>query len=165
MDDLAISVRRAKADDLAEMLQLFSDTISTICKNDYSSEQIKAWTSSVEDFQTWTDKLMSQYFIVAELDNKLVGFASLENGDYIDFLYVHKDYQRQGIANKLYLEIEKEAINRRAIILSSNVSKTARPFFEQKKFIINEEQVNIRQGVEIINYKMTKRLWLQLIFV
>ena len=56
----------------------------------------------------------------------------MENNDYIDFLYVHKDYQRHGIADRLYFEIEKEAIKRNATILSSDVSETAKRFFEKK---------------------------------
>ncbi|MEO9204122.1 MAG: GNAT family N-acetyltransferase [Gammaproteobacteria bacterium] len=153
----AISIRIAKLNDLTVMLKMFLDTISTICKDDYSPEQIEAWISSTENIQSWKNKLTSEYFIVAESDNNIVGFASLENEDYIDFLYVHKDYQRLGIADKLYFEIEKAAIIRGATTLSSNVSKTARLFFEKKKFKVQNEQINIRQGVEIINYKMTKK--------
>lgn len=143
---------------MTEMQKMFVDTIKTICKDDYSPEQIKVWTSSIENTQRWTDKLTSQYFIVAELDNKIVGYASLENNDYIDFLYVHKHYQRQGIADRLYSEIEKEAINRKATVLNSDVSETARRFFEKKGFKTIAPQKNIIKEVEIVNYKMTKTL-------
>lgn len=153
-----ISIRLAKISDLKEMQKMFVDTISTICKDDYSPEQIKVWTSSIENTQRWTDKLTSQYFLVADLDNKIVGYASLENSNYLDFLYVHKDYQRQGIADKLYTEIEKEAVKRKATVLNSDVSKTARPFFEKKGFKTITQQTNIIKGVEIINYKMSKTL-------
>jgi putative acetyltransferase len=159
MNSAEISIRLAKLSDLTEMQKMFVDTISTICKNDYSQEQIRVWTSSIENTQRWTDKLTSQYFLVAELDNKIVGYASLENNDYFDFLYVHKDYQRQGIADRLYTEIENEAIKRKSSILNSDVSKTARPFFENKGFETLVEQTNLMQGVEITNYKMTKKLW------
>lgn len=158
MNSSIISIRLSKISDLTEMQKMFLDTISTICKGDYSPEQIKVWTSSIENTQRWTDKLTSQYFLVAELDNKIVGYASLENNDYFDFLYVHKDYQRQGIANRLYSEIEKEAIKRKATVLNSDVSETARRFFEKKGFKIIAPQTNIIKNVEIKNYKMTKTL-------
>jgi len=157
MNNLEITIRRAKIGDLTEMQKLYVDTITTICKDDYSQEQIKAWTSLVTNTQRWTDILTSQYLLIAEIDSQIVGYISLSNNDYIDLLYVHKDYQRQGIADKLYFEIEKEAIRQNGTFLSSDVSKTARPFFEKKGFIILKEQTNIRQGVEIINYKMTKQ--------
>lgn len=158
MNDSKISIRLSKLSDLTEMQKLFVDTISTICKDDYSPEQIKVWTSSIENTQRWKDKLTSQYVFVAELDNKMVGFASLENNDYFDFLYVHKDYQRQGIADRLYFEIEKEAIKRKATVLNSDVSETARRFFEKKGFKTITPQTNIMNNVAIINYKMSKTL-------
>jgi putative acetyltransferase len=153
-----ISVRFSKLNDLTAIQNMFVATISAICQNDYSPEQIKAWISSIENKQAWMDKLASQYFLVAELDQQIVGFASLEHQDYLDLLYVHKDYQRQGIANKLYAEIEKTAIKKKAKVLRSDVSKTATPFFEKQGFKAIETQVNIRQGVAIINYKMVKPL-------
>lgn len=158
MSNSKISIRLSKLSDMTEMQELFVDTISTICKNDYKPEQIKVWISSMENIQYWTDKMTSQYFLIAELDNKIVGYASLENNDYFDFLYVHKDYQRQGIANSLYSEIENEAIKRKATLLSSDVSETARQFFEKKGFKIIAPQTRIIKGVEIVNYKMTKQL-------
>lgn len=158
MNSSKISIRLSKFSDLTEMQKMFVDTISTICNDDYSPEQIKVWISSIENTQRWTDKLTSQYFLVAELDNKIVGYASLENNDCVDFLYVHKDYQRQGIADRLYSEIEKEAIKRKTTVLNSDVSETARRFFEKKGFKIIALQTNIIKDVEIINYKMTKRL-------
>lgn len=158
MNSSKISIRISKPGDLAEMQKLFVDTISAICKNDYSEEQIKAWTSSVENTERWAKKLASQYFLVAELDDKIVGYASLEGDNYLDLLYVHKDHQRKGIAQKLYSEIEKEAIGRKATVLSSDVSETARLFFEKNGFKIIAPQTNIITDVEIINYKMTKLL-------
>lgn len=158
MSNTEISIRLSKLSDLTEMQEMFVDTVSTICKDDYSPEQIRVWTSSIENMQRWTNKLTSQYFLVAELDNKIVGYASLDSNDYFDLLYVHKDYQRRGIADRLYSEIEKEAIKRKATILNSDVSKTARRFFEKKGFKIITPQTNIIKDVEIINYKMTKTL-------
>lgn len=158
MNNSKIIIRPSRLRDLTEMQIMFVDTISTICKDDYSLEQIKVWTSSIENKKRWTDKLISQYFLIAELDNKIVGYASLENNNYFDFLYVHKDYQRQGIADRLYSEIEKEAIKRKATILISDVSETAKRFFEKKGFGTIASQINIIKDVEIVNYKMTKQL-------
>jgi putative acetyltransferase len=158
MINTKISIRPALLSDLAEMQTLFVETIETVCKKDYSPEQIKVWTSSIEHTNRWTDKLQKQYFLVAHIEHKIVGYASLQETDYLDILYVHKDFQRQGIADRLYKEIEKEAIIKGSKILSSDVSITAKPFFEKKGFNTVLEQRNIINDVEIINYKMTKDL-------
>ncbi len=158
MDNSKITIRRALLDDLTEMQKLFVETIETVCKKDYLPEQIKVWTSSIEHTNRWTDKLQKQYFLIAQIENKIVGYSSLQDKDYLDILYVHKDFQRQGIANVLYTEIEKEAIKRGSKILNSDVSVTAKPFFEKKGFKLQSEQKNIINGVEITNFKMTKDL-------
>jgi len=67
-----ITTRLAKLNDLAEIQKMFVDTISTICNDDYSPEQIKVWTSSIKNTPRWTDKLSTQYFRIAEFDNKIV---------------------------------------------------------------------------------------------
>lgn len=158
MHNSKLIIRPSNLSDLTEMQEMFVDTISTICKHDYSPEQIIVWTSSIENTKRWTDKLSSQYFLIAELNNKIVGFASLQNKNYFDLLYVHKDFQRQGIASRLYTEIENEAIKRESTILSSDVSKTARQFFEKKGFQIIAPQIVVIKHVELVNYKMSKLL-------
>lgn len=140
------------------MQELFVQTIQSVCRYDYSPEQIAVWTSSIVNTKRWTDKLVKQHFLIAEIGDKIVGYASLENGEYLDFLYVHKDFQRQGIASKLCAEIEAIAIHQGTTLLTSDVSITARPFFEKKGFKIVAEQVNDIKGVEVVNYKMTKAL-------
>jgi putative acetyltransferase len=148
MNSSKISIRPSLLTDLSEMQTLFVETVETVCKKDYSPEQIKAWTSSIEHTNRWTDKLQNQYFLIAQAENKIVGYSSLQDNNYLDILYVHKDFQRQGIADRLYSEIEKEAIKRCSIILNSDVSITAKPFFEKKGFVTRLEQKNIINGLQ-----------------
>lgn len=82
----------------------------------------------------------------------------MKNGNYIDFFYIHKDFQRQGIADKILTELELEAIRQHSKMLTSDISITAKPFFEKKGFRVKAEQKNIRLGIELINYKMEKKL-------
>lgn len=151
-------VRKGKTNDLTELQKLFVDTITAICSSDYDHQQIKVWTSSVENKHRWNEIIIKQLVLVAQDQNKIVGFATLDNGNYIDLLYVHKDYQRQGIAQRLLDDIEDEARRLKQIQLTSDVSRTAKPFFAKNGFKTLKEQKNIRNGVEIINYKMVKQL-------
>lgn len=151
-----IQIRRATDDDLPRLLELCVGTINSTCKNDYSLEQLATWTSSVENEELWKERLANQYFLVATMDDKIVGLGSLENGDYLDFLYVHKDHLRQGVANKLFHGLEEEAARLGNTCITSDVSKTARSFFEKKGFKVVKEKKNINKEVEIINYKMIK---------
>jgi putative acetyltransferase len=82
----------------------------------------------------------------------------LDKGNYIDVLFVHKDFQRMGIAQKLFIELETEAKRLKNFTLTSDVSRTAKAFFESNGFSVVVEQVQVRKNVEILNYKMQKEL-------
>ncbi len=153
-----ITIRRGRLDDLPELQQLFVDTISNVCQTDYNSIQIKAWISSIENKRRWQDILTNQFVLVARDKEIIAGFCTLDKGNYVDLLYVHKDYQRQGIAHKLYFDIEQEAKRLEQTELIADVSKTARIFFEKVGFQVLNEQTVIVKDVELINYKMTKKL-------
>jgi len=93
------------------------------------------------------------------LDDKIVGFGSLDikKRDYLDFLYVHKDYLRRGIASSLLdvLHLGKLKTSGGGGGLSSDVSITALLFFERDGFKIQRENINVMSnGVEFVNYHM-----------
>lgn len=46
--------------------------------------------------------------LLAISDGKIAGFSSLRDGDYLDFMYVHKDCQRMGVAETLLKAIEQK---------------------------------------------------------
>ena len=157
VQNLNIKLRRAEPEDLLELQTLFVETIRCTCINDYSREQINAWTASVENKQQWINKIKNQFFLIAEIDGKIVGFGSLGNGNYLDLLYVHKDYLRKGIAEKIYGELANESKRLGFKKITSDVSITAKPFFEKKGFKIEKENKLLIKGIEIINYRMIKQ--------
>jgi putative acetyltransferase len=60
---------------------LFVETVTAVCSADYDSEQIAAWTSSVEDSERWLNIMMNQVVVVAKISEQIVGFATLANGN------------------------------------------------------------------------------------
>ncbi|KFF24654.1 GNAT family N-acetyltransferase [Chryseobacterium vrystaatense] len=151
-------IRKGTPGDLTEMRTLFTDTVTTVCQNDYTSDQINAWKSGAENEERWLRVIDSQLVIVAKINGQMAGFCNLDQGNYIDLLFVHKDFQHQGIARKMYTFIEQEAIIRREKILTADVSKTARPFFEKMGFNVIKEQTVHVKGFDLTNYKMEKEL-------
>jgi putative acetyltransferase len=153
-----MNFRKATASDLNEIQQLYIETIQSVCKNDYDTAQIEAWISGVKNTERWTTVIETQFVLLAIIRDQIAGFGTLKEGNYIDFFYIHKDFQRQGIANKIFTELELEAKKNHSKIITSDVSVTAKPFFEKKGFVVKMEQKNMVKGVEIINYKMEKEL-------
>lgn len=151
-------IRMARLQDLIKLQNLFVDTVKSICKKDYNSEQINAWISGVENSERWSNILQKQYTIVAEIDDILLGFASLASHNYVDLLYVNSEFQNLGIAKALFNDILRQAIIHKQNVLHSDVSITALPFFQKFGFEIISEQKNYRKGIELINYKMQKKI-------
>lgn len=154
-----ISFRTANASDLQEMQQLFVDTVTTICRKDYNDEQIQAWTSGVEDTQRWLERFDKQHVLLALKDEQITAFASIKDGNYIDMFFVHKDFHGQGIAGELYAQLEEKARELNSSYIDSDVSITAKPFFEKVGFIVLAEQKVERLGVKLVNYRMRKMLF------
>lgn len=158
LNNASLSIRKGSLNDLPAMQQLFADTIQVICKNDYNDLQRNAWSAGADNEERWMNVIKGQYVLIAEAENQLVGFSTLDQGTYIDLLFVHKDHQHQGIASLLYAKMEEEALRHGQKQLTADVSKTARPFFEKSGFrILKEQTVNVR-GIDLINYKMIKNL-------
>ncbi|MFS4471001.1 GNAT family N-acetyltransferase [Chryseobacterium sp. T20] len=149
-------IRKGIYDDLPEMLQLFTATIDEVCKKDYDLQQLEAWKSGAENEERWRQVIRDQYVVVAVIENKIAGFCTLDQGNYIDLLFVHKDFQHRGIATLLYHQIEKEALLNHEKKLMADVSKTARPFFEKMGFHVVQEQTVLVKGIVMTNYKMVK---------
>ena len=140
------------------MRRLFTETIETICRNDYDEKQRKAWKSGAENEERWLKVIKYQYVLVAVANHKIVGFCTLDKENYIDLLFVHKEHQQQKIASTLYQLIENRAIEQNSRFLTADVSKTAQPFFEKKGFHILKEQIVCVNDVDLINYTMIKNL-------
>ncbi|WP_207426615.1 GNAT family N-acetyltransferase [Pedobacter sp. SYSU D00535] len=151
-----ITLRKAALEDIPSLQQLYVDTISNSCGNDYDEEQLAVWKSSIKNGERWRQAVESQYFLVAELAGQIAGFGSLKEGEYVDFMYTHHLFQRCGIADAIFAALEQEAERQNKDRLYADVSKTARPFFERKGFKVLKENDNLIKGVHITNYRMEK---------
>lgn len=152
------SIRKGEMSDLTELKKLFVETIKTISTTDYDRQQIEVWASGVDNKQRWDDIFSKQIVLIAQHADRIIGFVTLDYGNYIDLLYVHKDHQRQGIAQQLLNRILHEAKQLKQTALTSDVSKTAKPFFEKNYFTVVREQIVDIKGVNLTNYKMIKIL-------
>lgn len=158
---MSVEIRQAISNDLDNIARLFKETIETINAKDYSPEQIKVWAKGSSRKERLLKKIAQQHFLVAEINNILVGFGSITLDGYLDFMYVSKDYQRRGVAQKIYDALESFAIVNCLDKIHSDASITAKPFFMRQGFeVVQEQQVDI-EGIKLTNYKMQKHLSLR----
>lgn len=156
-----LKIRKATVEDADSVRELFRETIISVNEKDYDEKQIDIWASGSEDKTAWERKITEQHFLIAEIDSKTVGFSSITDEGYIDFMFTHKDYQHQGIATKMLSALEEFANEKKLEKVWAEVSITARPFFSGKGFRITERFVKEVKGVKFDDCIMTKYLEFQ----
>lgn len=151
-----IAIRQATAEDIPEITSLFRDTITHTCAKDYTEKQITVWSSVANETDTWLERIRDYYFIVAEHNAEILGFAYLKKGYYLDGLFVHKDHQRAGVASALLRTIESQVMVQEFPEIKSDVSITALPFFENRYYDIIKKQKKSFKGLVFENYIVSK---------
>ena len=139
------------------LTELFYDTVHTVCKGDYTPEQLAVWADGTADPERWEQSFLQHQTLVARVDGIVAGFAD-RDGDYLDRLYVHKDVQRQGVATALADGLEQSARAEGHRKMVTHASITARPFFEKRGYQVVREQQVERKGLLLTNYVMEK-IW------
>ena len=106
------------------------------------------------DLQRWHDRFSAFYTLVAVENGQIIGFGNIDASGYIDFLYVHKDHQRLGVATALCDALEQVFS---PPTFTTHASITARPFFEHRGYSVQRAQQVLCNGVAMTNYCMEKR--------
>ncbi|MCB0633916.1 MAG: GNAT family N-acetyltransferase [Lewinella sp.] len=151
-----MTIRQATPSDYDAIAELFTNTILQVNIRDYSDEQVKVWSSRVKDRPRWLAKIRDQYFLLAEEGKTLLGMGSITPGGYLDILFVSHLHQGKGVARRLMEQLEHYARQQDLKQIRSDVSITARPFFEGMGFsLVRPQQVKI-EGMIFDNFVMKK---------
>lgn len=152
-------IRVALQSDTVELKDLFQNTVLAINRRNYSQAEVEDWASCGDDLSKLEGMIKTHYFIVAiNRQSEIVGFSSITPQGYLHSMFVHKDFQGKGIATMLLKEIERYAITTGITRITSEVSLTARPFFEKKGYIVEEEQKRKANQLSLTNFWMAKQL-------
>ena len=153
------TIRQAQQSDAVALKELFQNTVLVINRRDYSQAEVEDWASCGDDLSNIEEMIKTHYFIVAvNQQSQIVGFSSITSQGYLHSMFVHKDFQGKGIATILLNEIERYATATGIIRITSEVSLTARPFFEQRGYIVTEEQKRRANQLSLTNFWMAKNL-------
>ncbi|MNP37954.1 putative N-acetyltransferase YafP [compost metagenome] len=123
--------------------------------------QLDAWAPNEEKHlrqKAWNGSLSSNFTLVAEQDEFIVGFTDMTPQGHIERLFVHKNFQGQGVASALVVALETEARKLHLTEMSTEASITAKPFFKHMGLKVKESQNVERKGVLLTNFKMWKDL-------
>ncbi|KTD41563.1 GNAT family N-acetyltransferase [Legionella parisiensis] len=153
-------IRTFEPGDEAEIYQLFYETVHNVNCKDYTKEQLQAWAPINPNLSEWQKSLIKNYTFVAidKESDKIIGFSDLEENGHLNRGYVHKDYQKQGVGKALLEAREHTATALGIPKLFSDVSITAKQFFESCGYITEVKQTQVLNGMILTNYRMTKSL-------
>ncbi|UTZ37691.1 GNAT family N-acetyltransferase [Vibrio campbellii] len=153
-----ITIRDFQEEDAPTLWALFFNTVRNVNRRDYTEQQVKAWAQEGFDSQLWLKKMISIQPFVAELDGVIVGYSDVQPSGLVDHFFCHHEYQGQGVGRALMTHVIRQAEAKGRDRIYSEVSITARPFYERMGFtVVNEQQIEVR-GATLTNYVMEKNL-------
>jgi putative acetyltransferase len=151
-------IRRFHSGDASALRQVFHSAVHNVASADYSQEQIQAWAPSSVDTALWRQHMESLSPFVAIEENEIVGYADVQKSGYIDHFYVSGYHPRRGIGTLLMRRLHDEALDLGVTNLTSDVSRTAQPFFARFGFEVVEYKSKAIRGVVVPNALMRKTL-------
>lgn len=152
------TIRVAQQSDVIELRDLYKNTVLEVNRRDYSQEEVEDWASCGDNLSNIGKMIETHYFIVAVNQLlQIVGFSSITPQGYLHSMFIHKDFQGKGIATMLLEKIERYAIVEGIKRITSEVSITARPFFEKRGYKVEVEQKRRANQLCLTNFWMVKR--------
>src|SRR5262245_17094869 len=100
---LNVHIRKIEKSDVGACIALFRETVHSVNAQHYTSAQLDAWAPKFIDEEKWWKSLSENIAYLAEYNGQIVGFGDISHQGYFDRLYVHKDFQRKGVAWALML--------------------------------------------------------------
>jgi len=151
-----ITIRNYKKTDLDALWNIHYHTIRYINIRDYSQEQVEAWAPDSFDKHIWEKRLNGLSPFVAEIDGVIVGYTDLQINGLIDHFFCHHKYQGKGVGRALMTHVLSIGKERNIKRYYSEVSITARPFYEHFGFSVAKDQVMEIRGQKLRNFVMEK---------
>lgn len=145
-------IREYMPSDCRELAELFYNTVHTVNAGDYTKEQLDVWATGEMNLEKWNLSFQEHYSIVAVDNGIIVGFGDIDKTGYLDRLFIHKNYQKRGIATAICNKLEQNVRN----IIIVHASITAKSFFEKRGYKVIKKQQVERQGIILDNFVMKK---------
>jgi len=122
---------------------LFTQTVHMISCDYYSLEEIEAWAPLHPDMSAWERYFGERYTLLMECDKGITGFGCLNpDGNNVEMLYTHHNYQSRGVGSAILEALEKEARRRGVKEIMLTTSTSAKNFYQKRgyKYHHNEKK-------------------------
>lgn len=149
---------RATETDLPLMQRFFYQTVTIYGTQIFSKEEVKIYSRLALDKNHWKQKFVDDFVYNVKLNGEVIGSFSMNKNGFIEYIFVHLNYQGHGISKDLYATLETIAKENGITVLKTQVSAITQSFFEKKGFEIIAEVEKVAGGEEVVNYNGIKHL-------
>jgi len=151
-----VTIRDYVEADAEALWNIHFHTIRNINIRDYTQQQVEAWAPIRADLSVWRKRMRGLSPFVAESEGVIVGYTDLQQDGLIDHFFCHHQYQGQGVGKALLNHVFSVGKQRNVPRFYSEVSITARPFYEHYGFNVVEQQEMVVRGQKLKNFVMEK---------
>ena len=152
-------IRPCRVTDAPGLAALFHRAVREGTAAQYTEAQRAAWSPAPPNGEDWRRRLIEADTILAERDDRLLGFMTLDLGTgWLDFAYVAPEAMGQGVAETLYAVLEGRARAAGLTRLETEASLLAERFFARRGWRVEKRQEVERNGVRLPNAVMAKTL-------
>jgi len=153
-----MNIRLFQKSDAEQVAQLFGNTVRIVDKEEYSKTESRSWMFDDIQYQRWEENCLTNFTIVAEIDDMIVAFAQFEDKGHINCFYCHPDYQQQGIGRQLYEAIENYACSKNISPIYTEANPSTRTFFIKMGLSHVQKLKVLARGEMVSIYVMEKNL-------
>lgn len=159
MNDAAVTIRQAKVEDAEAALELVRRSIVELGREDHQGDRLtlEGWLANktLKNMQAWIT-MIGSVMVLAEREGRLAGVAAFTGAGDLILLYVSPEDRFKGVSKALLAECERRAKEMRLPMLRLTTSVTARRFFLDRGYEVEEEATDIFDSGE--GCEMRKRL-------
>ena len=151
-----MEIRRYRRGEEEQVWKVYFAATRVSVARDYHAELIERWAPEKQDMNEWAERVAEKNPFVAVVEREILGMAEIEGDGFIDYFYVHPDWQGRGVGKALLRRIEDEAEQLGVKRMYADVSVTAKDFFLAMGFEILEAKENVILGHPAPNFRMEK---------
>ncbi len=152
------TIRKCHGADYKQIAVIFHDAVHELASKDYDSRQLEAWAPHNYELDSWRKRCEEKQPYVFDSKGVIAGYIELDPDGHIDHTYVLPSFAGQGVMFKLMNHVKSVARDKCIKQLYSEVSITARPFFERQGFVYIYDNTVTVCDVAFLNFKMSYAL-------
>lgn len=154
-----MNIRPFQEADAEQVVDLHRRAVQQVCSDDYTDEQVAAWTDTTVDESLEIAHKDAVHRFVAVDNGTVIGFGEYNEDDReITGLYVDPDRMGDGAGTALLQHVEAHAQGNGIDELTCFSTITAKSFYESHGYTVEEKTMYEMDDCELTAYKMRKEL-------